>query len=50
MTMKASRTFPIIALLAVTLTATAQDYYPTIEPVGIFLNHDGEEEELTIGN
>ena len=48
--MEASRTLPIIALLAVTLTATAQDYYPTIEPVGIFLNHDGEEEELTIGN
>lgn len=39
----------ILVLLLACLTASAQDYYPSVSPTGIFINHDGEEEELTIG-
>ncbi|MBR4432937.1 MAG: gliding motility-associated C-terminal domain-containing protein [Bacteroidaceae bacterium] len=27
----------------------APDYYPSVAPTGTFINHDGEEEELTVG-
>lgn len=40
--------FFLVALVLST-AVSAQDYYPAISPTGIFINHDGEEEELTIG-
>ena len=31
------------------VSLAAPDYYPSIAPTGTFINHDGEEEELTVG-
>lgn len=42
--------FTILCLLATApLAASANDWTPSVEPTGIFINHDGEEEELTGG-
>ena len=37
-----------LPLLTLTVQA-APDYYPSVAPTGTFINHDGEEEELTVG-
>lgn len=37
-----------LPLLTLTMQA-APDYYPSVAPTGTFINHDGEEEELTVG-
>ncbi|MBR5962657.1 MAG: gliding motility-associated C-terminal domain-containing protein [Bacteroidaceae bacterium] len=44
------RLFALLCLLApAVLSSSANDWLPSVEPVGIFINHDGEEEELSNG-
>ena len=46
--MKRKSLFLLLTLLPLLLQA-APDYYPAVTPTGTFINHDGEEEELTVG-
>lgn len=49
-TMKHIHFFLLSLLLAAPLPALANDWYPSVSPVGIFINHVGEEEELANGS
>lgn len=38
-----------LMLAAATVFADGKDWYPAVAPMGVFINHDGEEEELSVG-